>query len=258
MVQFNTMSFESGNFGWSRALRTDRWKYAVVEVGAGTRNLQAKALFDLQADSYEMTNLVNQPAYAAVQAQLHQRLLQEMQNLEDPLAVDPRPEIMLDKASIERRLPRGVSLAEDAFTVTNRVGTGVLDYTVTACEPWISVAPPGGASTGESDPIRLTYRTASLGFGIHVCTVTVADPGASNSPRTLLVTLEVRIPGDLDDDEDVDQADFGRFQICFSGAGIPRPLGCEDADVDLDGAVDAADAGVFLNCMGGANHPPGC
>ncbi len=47
--------------------------------------------------------------------------------------------------------------------------------------------------------------------------------------------------GDFDFDGDVDMRDFGRFQACFVGAGIPTPIGpCRagdfngDTDIDLD------------------------
>jgi hypothetical protein len=35
-----------------------------------------------------------------------------------------------------------------------------------------------------------------------------------------------RIPGDFDNDGDVDQADFGVFQRCLSGGGVPADPNC--------------------------------
>lgn len=67
--------------------------------------------------------------------------------------------------------------------------------------------------------------------------------------------------GDLDDDGDVDQSDFGRLQACLSGMGQPSPdPNCGPADMDSDGDVDGADLTVFKKCHHGANIPddPDC
>jgi hypothetical protein len=66
------------------------------------------------------------------------------------------------------------------------------------------------------------------------------------------------IPGDFDDDEDVDQGDFGFLQSCLSGEAIFIPPGCEASDLDADLDVDAADVAMFLSCMGGSGHPAAC
>jgi hypothetical protein len=62
-------------------------------------------------------------------------------------------------------------------------------------------------------------------------------------------------PGDLDADNDVDQADFGAFQSCYSGHGVAYAAGCELADLDGDGYVDLGDFDVFQGCMSGDNLP---
>ena len=67
-------------------------------------------------------------------------------------------------------------------------------------------------------------------------------------------------PGDLDNDGDVDQSDFGQMQACLTG-GFEWVAGeCGDADLDEDGHVDETDLQVFGSCRGGAGVPidPGC
>jgi hypothetical protein len=76
-------------------------------------------------------------------------------------------------------------------------------------------------------------------------------PGVTVSERP-------RVPGELDGDGDVDQADFGLFQACLAGSGQSYATGCAPADLDSDGDVDQDDFGVFSACMGGANQLPGC
>jgi predicted outer membrane repeat protein len=70
------------------------------------------------------------------------------------------------------------------------------------------------------------------------------------------VGCPVEIPGDLDHDGDVDQADFGYFQICYSGQGVQQnDETCMDADLDGDTDVDDSDYVVFRNCVSGSSVP---
>ncbi len=69
------------------------------------------------------------------------------------------------------------------------------------------------------------------------------------------------LPPDLDRDGDVDLADYGLLQACYSGAGAPQnDPACQFARLDLDSDVDAADADILITCMSGKNVPadPGC
>jgi hypothetical protein len=60
---------------------------------------------------------------------------------------------------------------------------------------------------------------------------------------------------DFDRDGDVDQEDFGRFQLCMSGGAIPPAAGCADCDLDKDNDVDMGDFAVFLGCLSGPGTP---
>jgi hypothetical protein len=71
----------------------------------------------------------------------------------------------------------------------------------------------------------------------------------------VLSCVSIVLGADFDGDQDVDQADFGRFQECLSGAGQGIPPGCESADLDGDGSVDQSDLTVFYTCMSGPNIP---
>jgi hypothetical protein len=79
--------------------------------------------------------------------------------------------------------------------------------------------------------------------------------GGSNT-LTITVTLPPFAPVDFDQDGDVDQADFGFFQTCLSGAGVPQMNpDCLAARLDLDGDVDADDFALFQNCFSGPQVP---
>jgi arylsulfatase A-like enzyme len=65
----------------ARAVRTQRWKYGVVApdadpiADAGSDRYTEAYLYDLEADPYELTNLVGLPSHRAVSDHLRERLL---------------------------------------------------------------------------------------------------------------------------------------------------------------------------------------
>ncbi|MEJ3747186.1 sulfatase-like hydrolase/transferase [Actinomycetes bacterium KLBMP 9797] len=73
-----------------RAIRTRRWKYAVVAPGAdgwdapGATEYVEDLLYDLDADPHELTNLASHPDYAAVAAHLRARLIAHMVTAGEP------------------------------------------------------------------------------------------------------------------------------------------------------------------------------
>jgi hypothetical protein len=168
------------------------------------------------------------------------------------------PVIQLNKTSLaSQTIPVGTQAVNDSFTLIN-VGVAPLNYTIDTDAPWVSVTPPTGKSTGETDTLTVTYNTAGVSRGHHLATISVTDATASNSPQTVTVDLNVLAFADFDSDGDVDQEDFGKFQACLSGSGVDSPQGCLAADSNQDGAVDDFDISAFLNCMNGPDQPPGC
>lgn len=66
---------------------------------------------------------------------------------------------------------------------------------------------------------------------------------------------------DFDGDLDVDQSDFGHFQVCLSGPGVVQSdPECLNARLDADGDVDLSDFGIFQRCLSGEGivAPSGC
>ncbi len=62
---------------------------------------------------------------------------------------------------------------------------------------------------------------------------------------------------DFDIDGDVDLADYGHLQACYTGPGIAQNLAaCQDARLDFDDDVDADDFGIFQGCISGADVLP--
>ena len=74
----------------------------------------------------------------------------------------------------------------------------------------------------------------------------------------MLKRFEMSIPGDFDNDSDVDMTDFAHVQKCMTQPGVNPGPGCGDADLNADSAIDSLDVNVFAGCLRGANQTPGC
>lgn len=69
------------------------------------------------------------------------------------------------------------------------------------------------------------------------------------------------VPGDYDEDCDVDQGDYELFEDCATGPDLgPVAPGCEDRDFDNDNDVDHDDFATFQGCLSGSDQPgdPAC
>lgn len=109
--------------------------------------------------------------------------------------------------------------------------------------------------TGASPHASHPYATV----GAYTCRLRVTDNEGRTGTTTATVAV-LSIPGDFDGDGDVDQDDFGHFQSCYSGSGVPFASGCQSSNLDNDEDVDTDDFTAFHACMNGANAGPslGC
>ncbi|MGQ9651835.1 MAG: BACON domain-containing protein [Phycisphaerae bacterium] len=183
----------------------------------------------------------------------HEWSMSNIDNVSFVAAVPPpSPKLLVEPTTIDRVLWIGEPAAPDVFTVTN-AGPGSLAYEITDDASWLEVSPTSGSSTGESDPITVTYNLAGLPAAERTATITVVSQDAWNSPQTISVTFTTWTVGpDFDRDGDVDQFDFGTFQRCLSGAGVVQqdPL-CQPALLDPDEDVDSDDLNIFVRCLSG-------
>ena len=90
-----------------RAVRTRRWKYSVVAPGksgwedSASDHYVEDFLYDLEADPYELTNLVGLVSHQEVSQVLRERLLRRMQQAGEPVPhIDPAPA----RPSVQRRV----------------------------------------------------------------------------------------------------------------------------------------------------------
>jgi hypothetical protein len=70
-------------------------------------------------------------------------------------------------------------------------GGGTLNWQIVEDCNWLSVTPATGASAGEIDEVTLTIVPNGLKPGPYNCSLTVLDPEAVNTPRTVEIELHV-------------------------------------------------------------------
>lgn len=85
----------------------------------------------------------------------------------------------------------GNSPADQSFTITN-VGMGTLNYTVSDDAAWLTTTPSSGNLVADAgDSITVSINGTGLNVGTSNATITVTDAAASNSPKTVSVTLTI-------------------------------------------------------------------
>jgi hypothetical protein len=169
------------------------------------------------------------------------------------------PTIVRSPSSFNRSVVQGSNPTSNVFTVANS-GGGVMSYSITDNASWLSVTPTGGTATTETDNITINYTASLLTSGPYDATITITAPGATNTPQTISVHLDVTapqfVPCDFDQDTDVDLKDYGQFQFCMTPIGVAQnDPNCAGAKLDGDEDVDPDDLARFLQCLSGANVP---
>ncbi|MCJ7578989.1 MAG: BACON domain-containing protein, partial [Candidatus Aminicenantes bacterium] len=99
--------------------------------------------------------------------------------------------------------------SSQTFTVTNE-GLGTLIWTAAPSELWISVTPQTGTETGI---VTVSVDPNGLPQGTHTGSVFISDPGASNSPQTVNITLNIY-------DQGQDTAPFGCLDTPSEGLTV--------------------------------------
>lgn len=82
----------------------------------------------------------------------------------------------------------GTNPAGKTVTITN-TGGGTLTWTISDDAPWLSVTPTSGTTTTEADTLTATVNIGGLAAGTYNGAITIAATGATNSPRTIPVSL---------------------------------------------------------------------
>ncbi|MBW1891370.1 MAG: immunoglobulin domain-containing protein, partial [Deltaproteobacteria bacterium] len=103
------------------------------------------------------------------------------------------PTIALNKSTLSRTAVQGTNASSQFFEVWNS-GGDTLTYSISDNRTWLSCTPTSGNSTGGHDSIQVSYASAGLSAGTYSATITISDSSATNSPRTISVSLTVAEP----------------------------------------------------------------
>ncbi len=157
----------------------------------------------------------------------------------------------------EAIVPIIAEVAPDPDTALVNVGY-VKQLSLTQGTPtisWSVVSGPTGLQVdGTGRVYGWTPTSAQLGT-LQSITIRAANTAGSDTESWQVLVVN---KADFDADGDVDLADFGLLQACYSGSGVAYPTGCAKADFDGDNDVDQTDFTQFKACLGGADRPPGC
>jgi len=116
------------------------------------------------------------------------------------LTLGTSPTILRNPASMSFFAPvGGANPATQTLGISNS-GSGTLNWSVSDDQPWLSLSPTSGSSTGETDNVTVSVNIAGLAIGNYTGTITISAPGATNTPQTTAVTLNVTSGVDFFDD----------------------------------------------------------
>lgn len=151
--------------------------------------------------------------------------------------------------------PQSQDVAETGTAVFNVVATGQGSLTYRWQKNGTDLS-DGGHYSG-CGTATLTISNCDAGDEADYRCVVTGECGAATSiEASLTITGPPPIPGDYDNDGDVDQTDFAHLQACFSGESVPQEgEACASARLDGDLDVDDYDLIIFLGCLSGPDTP---
>lgn len=71
-------------------------------------------------------------------------------------------------------------------------GQGTLSWMLSENCSWLTLSPTSGTSTGDTNMVQACVDTTDMVIGGYKCTVTVTAQGATNSPQTFEIELEIQ------------------------------------------------------------------
>lgn len=143
------------------------------------------------------------------------------------------------------------TLSPDPLRLATVYVTGVSKGSV---QVFLCVGSMGIADGGSNAVVWMGLASGSTSPDTQLINGGIAGMCSSVPEATILVTTPSL--GDFDDDDDVDQDDFGHLQECLSGTLPQTDPNCADTLLNGDAFVDQTDVAMFLECMGGPDQLP--
>ena len=106
-----------------------------------------------------------------------------------------------------------------------------------------------------SIPSALSARESARAL-LSLIALTGVVAGWIGNPRATQAQSVMCQACDLDRDGDVDQLDFAKFQLCYTGSNVPQEdPACASVRFDADSDVDSDDLAILVACVSGPKLP---
>lgn len=109
------------------------------------------------------------------------------------VTVTTPPAISFSPSSLSFTAARGgVNPSSQTLGISNS-GGGALTWSLSDDAEWLTLNPTTGTTTSETDNVILTVNISGMSAGSYSGTITISATGATNTPRTVAVSLRVTI-----------------------------------------------------------------
>jgi uncharacterized protein (TIGR03437 family) len=178
-----TLAFSDTNgsaFAWTAsASTTSGGAWLSVSKASGNGNASLQVSVDqkgLKPGTYQGAITITAPSLSGSPA-----------NIGVTLTVTAQPVLSLTPNSFTFQTLAAIDPAPLSLAISN-AGGSTLSWTASASAPWLKIAPVSGVG---SATLQVSIAAAGLAPGNYAATITVAAPGAANSPAVAQVTLIV-------------------------------------------------------------------
>lgn len=150
----------------------------------------------------------------------------------------------------------GPNPATQQIDISNACGA-TLNWTISSDCSWLTPSPTSGSALpAEADAVTLSVDTTGVPGGVQTCQLTIEDPSAVNSPRTIVVTLRLsgtlRVPSEYATIQEAVDAAFDGNEILIADGTYTGPA---NRNILISGKYieirsENGPAGCRINCNG--------
>jgi len=101
------------------------------------------------------------------------------------------PDLSVTPSTMTFTTSVGVNPSSQAFTIVDTASSGTMTWTVNSNTSWLTPTPSSGSNNIVGAAVVNVNSPVALTAGTYPATLTISAPGATNTPRTIAVTLVV-------------------------------------------------------------------
>jgi hypothetical protein len=177
-----------GAFAWT-VMKTAPWLAITPTSGTATRT--ANSLLTATVDTTGLSGATTLQTFRDTIVFSAPAASNTPQKLPVTLTIQPPPTIaVLDTPVFLSAMSGSSTAATTTFRISN-VGGGRLNWTVSDDASWLTLSPTSGSFRTSVSTVTATASPVGLAVGTYTATLTTAATGATNTPRTNLVTFRI-------------------------------------------------------------------